>query len=58
MKFKRLREDVMVDYYAATIEMLLEKCFFCEGAIKQRGSITGGLLFARECGKGGSQILP
>ena len=23
-----VREDVMVDYYAATLEMLLEKCFF------------------------------
>jgi len=22
-----LREDVMVDYYAVTLEMLLEKCF-------------------------------
>ena len=22
-----MREDVMVDYYAVTIEMLLEKCF-------------------------------
>lgn len=27
-----LREDVIVDYYAATMEMLLEKCFFCKGA--------------------------
>ena len=25
-----VREDVMVDYYAATIEMLLEKCFFAK----------------------------
>ena len=23
-----VREDVMIDYYAAAIEMLLEKCFF------------------------------
>ena len=31
--------------------------FFGEGAIKQRGSITGGLLFAWQCRKGGSQKM-
>ena len=35
----------------------MEKCFFGEGAIKQRGSITGGLLFAWRCRKGGSQKM-
>lgn len=31
--------------------------FFGEGAIKQRGSIIGGLLFAWQCRKGGSQKM-
>lgn len=31
--------------------------FFGEGAIKQRGSITGGLIFAWRCRKGGSQKM-
>lgn len=31
--------------------------FFGEGAIKQRGSITGGLLFTWQCRKGGSQKM-
>ena len=38
-------------------DMDMEKCFFGEGAIKQRGSITGGLLFAWQCRKGGSQKM-
>lgn len=25
-----VREDIMIDYYAATLEMLLEKCFFAK----------------------------
>lgn len=49
-----VREDVMVDYYAATLEMLLEKCFFTKRTAKQRGSITSSPISAWQCGKGGS----
>ena len=39
MKFKLLREDVMVDYYAATIEMLLEKCFFAKEQLNKEEAL-------------------
>ena len=48
-----VREDVMVDYYAATIEMLLEMLFYKEAA-KQRRSITSSPISDWQCGKGGS----
>lgn len=44
----------MADYYAATLEMLLEKVFFHKGTAKQRGSITSSSISAWQCGKGGS----
>ena len=34
-----LREDVMVDYYAATIEMLLEKCFFAKNQLSKEEAL-------------------
>ena len=34
-----LREDVMVDYYAATIEMLLEKCFFAKEQLRKEEAL-------------------
>ena len=48
-----VREDVMVDYYAVTIEMLLEMLFYKEAA-KQRRSITSSPISDWQCGKGGS----
>ena len=34
-----LREDVMVDYYAATIEMLMEKCFFAKEQLSKEEAL-------------------
>ena len=34
-----VREDVMVDYYAATIEMLLEKCFFAKEQLNKEEAL-------------------
>lgn len=34
-----LHEDVMVDYYAATIEMLLEKCFFAKEQLSKEEAL-------------------
>ena len=34
-----VREDVMVDYYAATIEMLLEKCFFAKEELSKEEAL-------------------
>ena len=34
-----VREDVMVDYYAATLEMLLEKCFFAKEQLSKEGAL-------------------
>ena len=34
-----VREDVMVDYYAATLEMLLEKCFFTKEQLSKEGAL-------------------
>lgn len=34
-----LREDVMVDYYAATIEMLMEKCFFTKEQLSKEEAL-------------------
>ena len=34
-----VREDVMVDYYAATLEMLLEKCFFTKEQLSREESL-------------------
>lgn len=34
-----VREDVMVDYYAATIEMLLEKCFFAKEQLSKEEAL-------------------
>ena len=33
------REDVMVDYYAATLEMLLEKCFFTKKQLSKEEAL-------------------
>lgn len=32
-------EDVMVDYYAATLEMLLEKCFFTKEQLSREEAL-------------------
>lgn len=34
-----VREDVMVDYYAATLEMLLEKCFFTKEQLSKEEAL-------------------
>ena len=34
-----VREDVMVDYYAATLEMLLEKCFFSKEQLSREEAL-------------------
>ena len=34
-----VREDVMVDYYAATLEMLLEKCFFTKEQLSREEAL-------------------
>ena len=34
-----VREDVMVDYYAATIEMLLGKCFFAKEQLNKEEAL-------------------
>ena len=34
-----LREDVMVDYYAVTIEMLLEKCFLEKNPLSKEEAV-------------------
>ena len=34
-----VREDVMVDYYAATLEMLLEKCFFTKDQLSKEEAL-------------------
>lgn len=34
-----VREDVMADYYAATIEMLLEKCFFAKEQLSKEEAL-------------------
>ena len=34
-----LREEVMVDYYAATIEMLLERCFFTKEQLSKEEAL-------------------
>ena len=34
-----VREDVMVDYYAATLEMLLEKCFFAKEQLSKEEAL-------------------
>ena len=34
-----VREDVMVDYYAATIELLLEKCFFTKEQLRKEEAL-------------------
>lgn len=34
-----VREDVMVDYYTATIEMLLEKCFFAKEQLNKEEAL-------------------
>lgn len=34
-----LREDVMVDYYASTIEILLEKCFFAKEQLSKEEAL-------------------
>lgn len=34
-----LREDVMVDYYALVIEMLLEKCFFNKNPLNKKDAL-------------------
>ena len=40
-----VREDIMVDYYAVTLEMLLEKCFFAnEQLSKEEALQTVGFL--------------
>lgn len=44
-----VREDIMIDYYAATLEMLLEKCFFAkeqlgkEEALQAVGFLLGSV---------------
>ena len=40
-----VREDIMVDYYAATFEMLLEKCFFAKEQLSKEEALqTVGFL--------------
>ena len=40
-----VREDIMVDYYAATLEMLLEKCFFAKEQLSKEEALqTVGFL--------------
>ena len=40
-----VREDVMVDYYAATLEMLFEKCFFTKEQLSKEEALqTVGFL--------------
>ena len=34
-----VREDVMVDYYVATLEMLLEKCFFTKEQLSKEEAL-------------------
>lgn len=34
-----VREDIMVDYYATTIEMLLEKCFFAKEQLSKEEAL-------------------
>ena len=34
-----VREDIMVDYYAATLEMLLEKCFFAKEQLSKEKAL-------------------
>lgn len=34
-----VREDIMVDYYAATLEMLLEKCFFAKEQLSKEEAL-------------------
>ena len=34
-----MREDVMADYYAVTIEMLLEKCFFAKEQLSKEEAL-------------------
>ncbi len=34
-----VREDIMVDYYASTIEMLLEKCFFAKEQLSKEEAL-------------------
>lgn len=34
-----LREDVMVDYYTVTVEMLLEKCFLEKIPLSKEGGV-------------------
>ena len=42
-----VREDVMVDYYAATLEMLLEKCFFTKEQLSREEALQA-VRFQRE----------
>ena len=40
-----VREDIMVDYYAVTLEMLLEKCFFAKERLSKEEALqTVGFL--------------
>ena len=40
-----VREDIMVDYYVATLEMLLEKCFFAKEQLSKEEALqTVGFL--------------
>lgn len=40
-----VREDIMVDYYAVTLEMLLEKCFFAKEQLSKEEALqTVGFL--------------
>ena len=34
-----VREDIIVDYYAATLEMLLEKCFFAKEQLSKEEAL-------------------
>ena len=34
-----VREEVMVDYYVATLEMLLEKCFFTKEQLSREEAL-------------------
>ena len=34
-----VREDIMIDYYAATLEMLLEKCFFAKEQLSKEEAL-------------------
>ena len=40
-----LREDVMVDYYALVIEMLLEKCFFNKNPLNKKDALQAIQVF-------------